>query len=146
METVMHTSGTNIVHNSFLDPPLDIEMDPPFITALNVSPFNIIFLTCNITQPEAVTLTKQVTWIETSPSGRVRTLNDTGSITNITYAGLEDASSVSTLSMYTTSAGTWRFKCIASLDVPGDPLIVQSETAIITVNGNLTKLIMFLMP
>lgn len=144
----MHASGTNIVHNSssnnyyysqFLDPPLDIEMDPPFIAALDVSPFNIIFLTCNVTQPEAVTLTKQIAWIETSPSGRLRTLNDTGSITNITYAGLEDAFSVSTLSMYTTSAGTWRFKCIASLDVPGDPLIIQSETAIITVNGNLTN-------
>ena len=115
-------------------------MDPPFITLLDVSPYNIILLVCNVTQPEAVTLTKKIVWKEVSPSGGVQILlNDTKSHTNITYDNLEDSSSISTLSMHTASAGTWRFTCNASLDVPGDPLIVQSETAIITVKGKVVN-------
>lgn len=123
-----------------LDPPLVIEIDPPFTTVLDASPYNLILLACNVTQPEAVTLTKNIVWKEISPSGRVQTLNDTISYTNITYDGLEVSSSISTLSKHTASAGTWRFTCTASLDVPGDPLIVQSETAIITVKGKVVML------
>jgi hypothetical protein len=110
-------------------------MDPPFTILLDVSPYNIILLVCNVTQPEAVILTKKIVWKEVSPSGRVQVLNDTKPHTNITYNGIELSSSISILSMHAASAGTWRFICISSLDVPGDPLIVQSETAIITVKG-----------
>ena len=114
-------------------------MDPPFTTLLDISPYNIILLACNVTQPEAVTLTKKIIWKEVSPSGGVQILNDTKSHTNIAYDSLEDSSSISTLSTHTASAGTWRFTCNASLDVPGDPLIVQSETAIITVKGKVVN-------
>ena len=125
------------MHIYQIDPSLIIQIDPPFTTLLNVSPYNIILLACNVSQPEAVTVTKKIVWKEVSPSGRVQILNDTKSHTNITYNSLEDSLSISTLSTHTTSAGTWRFTCNASLDVPGDPLIVHSETAIITVKGKL---------
>lgn len=114
-------------------------MDPPFTTLLDISPYNIILLACNVTQPKAVTLTKKIIWKEVSPSGGVQILNGTKSHINITYDSLEDSSSISTLSTHAASAGTWRFTCNASLDVPGDPLIVQSETAIITVKGKVVN-------
>lgn len=120
----------------FSDPPLVIELDPPIVTALDVSPYNMISIVCNVTQPGALILTKEITWKGTSPSGRTQHLNHTGADMNITNVGLEDSSSISMLSVYTTSAGTWRFTCIASLDVPSDPLISLSETATATVKGN----------
>lgn len=120
----------------FSDPPLVIELQPPIITALDVYPYNIISIVCNVTQPAAVTLTKEIMWKQTSPSRGIQTLNHTGVNVNITNAGLEDSLSTSMLSVYTSSSGTWRFTCIASLDVPSDPLISLSETATATVKGN----------
>ena len=113
-----------------------IELDPPIVTALDVSPYNMISIVCNVTQPAALILTKEITWKGTSPSWGTQDLNHTGTDMNITNIGLEDSSSISILSVYTTSAGTWRFTCIASLDVPSDPLISLSETATATVKGN----------
>ena len=110
-------------------------MDPPILTVLDVSPYNFVLIHCNITQPETLTLTKSVMWKRTSPSGRVQTLNSTGTHTNITSYDLEDTSSLSVLSVYIASAGTWRFTCIASVDVPNDPLILHSETATVTAKG-----------
>ena len=143
METAIRHTVCNLLNliHFFLEPPMIIEMDPPFVTVLDVSPYNKILIACNVTQPESITLTKRITWKETSPSGRVQILNDTGDNTNITYNGLDDSSSISMLSLHTTSVGSWRFTCTASLDVPGDPLIVQSETAIVTVKGNLKNML-----
>ena len=111
-------------------------MDPSILTVLDISPYNIVLIHCNITQPETVTLTKSVMWKRTSPSGRVQTLNNTGTNTNITHYDLEDTSSLSVLSVYIESAGTWRFTCIASVDVSDDPLVLHSETATVTAKGN----------
>ena len=110
-------------------------MEPLVQTILDVSSFNTILIVCNVTVPQAVIVTNIITWRQASPSGTVQSLNHTGTDTNITYAGVGNSVSTSVLSLHSASAGTWRFTCSASLDLPNDPLIAHSETAEVIVKG-----------
>ena len=118
-----------------LGPTLAININPTTLTVLDVSPYNVISINCNVTQPPVVTISKTITWRQTSPSGVVQALSHDGTSTNITNSGLENSASTSQLSVYATAAGRWRYMCNASLSIPGDPVISYSQTAEVRVKG-----------
>ena len=112
-----------------------INLNPTTLSVLDVSPYNLISINCNVTQPPTVTIPKTITWRQTSPSEVVQSLNHDGTNTNITSTSLENSVSTSQLSVYATAAGRWRYTCSGSLRVPGDPVIPYSQTAEVTVKG-----------
>ena len=112
-----------------------INLNPTTLTVLDVSPYNIISINCNVTQPSIVTILKTITWSQTSPFEVVQSLSHDGTNTNITSNGLENSASTSQLSVYATAAGRWRYTCSGSLRVPGDPVISYSQTAEVIVKG-----------
>ena len=119
----------------FLDPTLTVEVSPSTSTLLDVTPYNLIMIDCDVTQPLAVTTSKTITWREISPSGMVQTLNHDGIGTNITMTGPDNSATTSRLSVYATAAGRWRYTCSANLHIPGDPLMSYSQTAVVIVKG-----------
>lgn len=123
------------MHGIFLDPNLTVEVTPSTLTLLDVTPYNLILIDCNVTQPLAVTTSKTVAWRQISPSGMVLTLNQDGVGTNITMTRLDNSATTSQLSMYANTAGRWRYTCSANFLVPGDPVISYSQTAIVIVKG-----------
>ena len=120
---------------SVVDPTITVEVTPSASTLLDVTPHNLIFIDCSVTQPLAVTTSKTIGWRQTSPSGVVQSLNHDGVDTNITMTGLNDSASTSQLSVYATVAGHWRYTCSANLQVPGDPVISYSQTAAVIIKG-----------
>ncbi len=112
-----------------------MEVTPTTLTVLDVPPYDVISITCNVTQPQVVNLSKRISWEQTSPSGAVQILNHNGVDTNITYVGLDQSASTGILSLYATLAGRWRYSCNASIQVPGDPVISYSQTAAVMVKG-----------
>ena len=126
-----------------------MDINPTTITVLDVSPFDVILLVCNVTQPsQVVNITTRILWTQTSSSGMVQMLNHNGVDTNITNASLSNSMSTSTLSLYATMAGRWRFTCNASMQVPGDPVISFSQTSEVTVKGvcNNSTVIKYIVP
>ena len=95
----------------------------------------MILLTCNVTQPQMVNVSKRISWEQVSPSGSVQMLIHSGFDTNITNSGLDRSSNTSILSLYANMAGRWRYTCNASIQVPGDPVIAYSQTAEVTAKG-----------
>lgn len=118
-----------------LDPALVIVLNATRIVVLDVSPYNLISLACNVTQPQPVNIVKSISWKRTSPSGTVQTLSHDGIATNVTNTGLVDPSSTSELSLYATSDERWRYTCSASIQVPGDPIISYEQTVEVIVKG-----------
>ena len=114
---------------------MTVEVSPSTSTLLDVTPYNLILIDCNVTQPLAVTTSKTIAWRQTSPDGVVQALNHDGISTNITMTGLDNSASTSRLSMYATAVGHWRYTCSANLLVPGDPVISYSQTAVVIVKG-----------
>ena len=112
-----------------------MQTNPTTLTTLDIPPFNAITLTCNVAQPQMINISKRISWVQTSPSGRVQTLTHNGIDTNITSNGLDNPTSSSTLSVYATLAGRWTFTCNASIEVPEDPVISYSQSIEVTVKG-----------
>lgn len=123
------------MHHVFLDPTLTVEVSPSTLTLLDVTPYNLILIDCNVTQPLAVITSKIIAWRQISPSGMVQTLNHNGVGTNITMTGSDNSATTSRLYVYATDAGHWRYTCSASLHVPGDPVISYSQTAVVIIKG-----------
>ena len=123
------------MHRVFLDPTLTVEVSPSTSTLLDITPYNLILINCNVTQPLAVTTSKTIAWKQISPSGIVQTLNHNGVGTNITITGLNNSATTSQLSVYATASGRWRYTCSANLHVPGDPVISYSQTAVVIIKG-----------
>lgn len=119
----------------YLDPTLVVEISPSTLAVLDVVPYSTISVMCNVTQPQAVDVSKRISWKQTSPSGTVQTLNHNGIDINITTDGLDNPTSTSVLSQYVTMAGRWTYTCNVSIQVPGDPIISYSQTAEVTVTG-----------
>ena len=119
----------------FLDPALTVEVSPSSSTLLDVTPYNLVLIDCNVAQPLGVTTSKNIVWRQTSPAGVVQTLNHDGVGTNITFTGLDNSATTSRLSVYATAAGRWRYTCSANLHLPGDPVISYSQTAVVIVKG-----------
>ncbi len=112
-----------------------MEINPITLTVLDVPPYDAISVTCNVTQPQAVNISKRIWWEQTSPSGTVQTLSHNGMDTNITTVGLGIPASSSVLSLRATLAGRWRYACKTSIQVPRDPVISYSQIAEVTVKG-----------
>lgn len=119
----------------FLDPTLTVAVTPSTSTLLDVTPYNLILIECNVTQPLTITTSKTISWSQISPAGVVQTLNHNGDSTNITMTGIDNSASTSQLSVYATAAGRWRYTCSANLQVPGDPVISYSQTAEVIIKG-----------
>ena len=112
-----------------------MELSPSRLTILDLSPYNHVSLSCDVSQPQEVRKIKNVAWKATSPSGTVQTLSHNGATTNISSSGIVNASSFSELSLYATVAGRWRYTCSASIEVPGDPIIPFEKSAEVIVKG-----------
>lgn len=104
-------------------------------TVLNVAPYDVVSILCNVTQPQEVTVTKTVSWLQTSPSGVTQTLTHNG-VTTISNRDLNGPSSSSVLSLQASTAGRWSYTCMSSLQIPGDPVITYSQTAEVIVKGS----------
>ena len=120
---------------SLLDPALVVELNPTTVALLDVTPYDLILLVCNVTLPMTVNTVKRISWEETSPLGMVQMLSHNGFDTNIMNAGLNNSLSTSVLSRYAASAGRWMYTCNASIQVSGDPIISYSQTAEVIVTG-----------
>ena len=119
----------------YIDPALVVQIDPTTLTVLDVPPYNLISIVCNVTQPQLVNISKQISWEQTSYSETVEILNHNGIDTNITSVGVGSSSSASILSLYATLEGRWQYTCNASIQVPGDPTISSSQAAEVLVKG-----------
>ena len=113
-------------------PTIGVDVTPTSATLLDVFPYNVFTITCNVTQPEAVTVEKTIMWSWILPSGMMQNIDLNSNITNVR---LENSTSTSELSVSTSSAGQWQFICTSNLKVPGDPVISSSATAEATVKG-----------
>lgn len=116
-----------------------VEVTPVTQTVLDVSPYNVILIVCNATQPQVVNVSKRISWEQISPSGTMLILDHNGINTNVSEVGLDYSTSTSTLSLYAISTGTWSYKCISSIQIPGDPVIAYSQIAEVVVKGMLMK-------
>lgn len=114
-----------------------ININPTTSTVLDVSPYNLILINCNVIQPSTVTIPKTIIWRQTSPSEVVQLLSHDETNINITNNGLQNSASTSQLSVYAMTAGRWRYTCSGSLRVPGDPVISYSQTAEVIVKGKI---------
>lgn len=125
------------------DPTLVVLIDPVTLTVLDTPPYNLISVMCSVTQPPDVTVSKRISWQQTSPSGAVQALSHDGLNTNITDISLESAASTSTLSLYPTMAGLWKYTCRASIQIPGDSAISYAQNVSVNVKGksNFDKII-----
>ena len=112
-----------------------VEVSPITQTVLNVAPYDIISILCNVTQPGEVTISKQVLWLQTSPSGLMQTLTSDGASTTIINRDLDRPSSSSLLSLLASTAGRWGYTCASSIRIPGDPVVSYSQTAEVIVKG-----------
>ena len=112
-----------------------VKVNPTTLTVLDVPPYDVISVMCNITRPHAVNISNRISWYQVSPSEAVQILNHSGTNTNITYSGLDSSVSSSVLSLHASLAGRWRYICNTSIEVPGDPIISYSQTAVVTVKG-----------
>ena len=112
-----------------------MELSPSRLAILDLSPYNHVSLSCDVSQPQEVRKVKNVAWKATSPSGTVQTLSHNGATTNISSTGIVNASSFSELSLYATVAGRWRYTCSASIEVPGDPIIPFEKSSEVIVKG-----------
>ncbi len=112
-----------------------VNINPTTSTVLDVSPYNLISINCNVTQSPTVTIPKTISWRQISPSEVAQPLSHDQTNTNITSNGLENSVSTSQLSVYAMTAGRWRYTCSGSLRVPGDPVISYSQTAEVIVKG-----------
>ena len=112
-------------------PVLSVEVTPGAITVLDVSPYNLFSLLCTATQPSSITVSKTITWSETY-SGF--TLSDNGDTVNITTTDLGNTTT-SILSVRANESGALLFACNAKLEVSGDPVVMQSQAAGVTVRG-----------
>ena len=119
----------------FLGPTLIVDINPTTLTVLDIPPYNVILIDCNVSQPISVTTPKTISWIQTSPYEVVQSLVHDGGNTNITSVGIDNPASSSRLSVYTIAAGRWRYTCSSSLPAPGDPVISYSQTAQVTIKG-----------
>ena len=110
-------------------------VNPATLTVLDTPPYNTLSLTCSVSQPREVNITKTLTWEQTNPSGTVTILTHNGNTVNISRVGLESSESVSTISVLPTLAGQWRYTCVGSINIPGNPAISYSQSAEVTVKG-----------
>ena len=105
-----------------------VKVNPTTLTVLDVPPYDVITVTCDITRPQAVNISNRISWYQVSPSEAVQMLNSETD----TYFGSESSS---VLSLHASLAGRWRYICNASIEVPGDPIISYSQAAVVTVKG-----------
>lgn len=117
-----------------LAPVLDVSVTPATISILDVSPYNTLVVNCSVTQPDSVIVSKMIEWRKTS-GVTTQTLTADGSTINITTGNLNQSSSTSSLSVTANGAGNIMYTCLATLQVPGDPLVSYSETAAVTIKG-----------
>ena len=119
---------------NILAPVLDVSVTPATVSILDVSPYNALVINCSVTQPDSVILSKMIEWRKTS-GVTTQTLTADGSTINITTGNLNQSSSTSSLSVTANGAGNIMFICLATLQIPGDPLVSYSETAAATIKG-----------
>ena len=104
-------------------------------TVLDVTPYNVIVIMCNVTQPIVVNISKRILWEQVSPSGLTLALRHDGTITNITNIGVDRSTSSSVLTLLASSAGRWIYRCNSSIEIPGDPIIAYSQVAEVVEKG-----------
>ena len=109
-------------------------MTPTTISSLDVSPYNTIAISCSVTQPDSIIVSKMIEWRKMS-GVTTRTLTADGSSINITTGNLNQSTSASNLSVTENGAGTIMFTCLATLQVPGDPLVSYFETVTANIKG-----------
>jgi len=107
---------------------------PATISILDVSPYNTLVINCSVAQPDSVIVSKMIEWRKTS-GVTTQTLTADGSTINITTGNLNQSSTTSSLSVTAHSTGDTMYTCLATLQVPGDPLVSYSETAAVTIKG-----------
>lgn len=112
-----------------------MEVNPVTQTVLDVAPYDVVSILCNVTQPREVALSKRVSWVQTSSTGGMQELTHSGTSTRITNRDLDRPSSSSMLSLQATTAGRWSYMCTFSIQVPRDSVISYSQTAEVIVKG-----------
>ena len=118
----------------YIAPILEVVVAPTSVTVLDVAPYNTFTFTCTTTQPSSVTLSKTIEWRETR-NGVTEAIVGNGNSINITTAGLGSSATTTILSVRTDTASESIVSCVASLQVPEDPLISQSTSVQVTVRG-----------
>ena len=126
---------------SFAAPSLDVTVVPVTVTVLDIAPYNNCTLTCIATLPTSVGLAKTVEWRETT-SGVMESLNPDNNAVDITTSYLDNATSMSLMSLRLDTPGQRTFTCVASLQVPGDSLILQSDMVQVTIKGEVTIILL----
>ena len=101
---------------------------------LDAPPYNVITLSCIITQPETVTVPKSIEWKRTS-NGVFDTPAHNGENINTTSSDLSEPISTSWLIVSEEVAGLKLYSCCASSLVPVDEPVIYTESVEVTVKG-----------
>ena len=120
----------------YIAPTLEVTVTPTSVTVLDVAPYNTFIFACTATQPSSVTFGKAIEWRETV-NEVTETIVGNGNSINITTTSLNSSTTTTILSVTTATVAENVISCVASLQVPEDPLISQSTSVQVTVRGML---------
>ena len=111
-----------------------MEVNPSTYAVLDVSPYNLIAVSCVVEQPAVVTVPKIIEWKMTY-NGVMSALAHNGENINITLTDLSEPISKSVLFIREANVGLKLYTCCASSKVPVDLPVIYSESVEVNVKG-----------
>lgn len=91
-------------------------------------------LICTATLPDSFTVSKTFHWLRTAPGGTAAPAPNQ----SITVANANSPTSMSILTVRESVLGTYMYTCIVRVNVPGDPSLMASANASVSVTGEQT--------